>query len=138
MPMDSAKGLLILLSASVPQKQENHLENEDKAFCMMAQKGPSKVFLYYFSSMIYSNEDKWTIWINDERIQKEQLNQLDISITVKNDHIEIEKDGVLYTLFPDQTFDAKHGKIYNSDKRKTLKDDNFESEDLKQDTIDLK
>ena len=89
---------------------------------------------YYLSSIIYSNNKNWSIWLNEQIIKPAQIHQLShISIRrVSADKIEcsINNQEKIFILCPNQTLDLSNGNILSGDQRKSIlatpeEDDDF-------------
>jgi len=104
------------ISKTADELNHNHNDEQNRA--------PSIQGAYYLSSIIYSNNKKWSIWLNDQIINPTQMHQLShISIKrVSADKIEcqINHQEKIFILCPNQTLDLSNGNILNGDQRKSI------------------
>lgn len=91
---------------------------KENDICLMTEKKQPESHLFYFSALIYFDSNKWTLWINDEKIQPNQQCQLPFKINVQQNCVILTVDNKDYTLMPDQSFNLDDKKIINGDARK--------------------
>lgn len=79
--------------------------------------------MLYLSSIIFVNEDKWTLWINDKRISDHQNIPNNISIiTITSSHIlfNLKNDpSRQFQLNTNQTYMVQEQKVMDGDARKS-------------------
>ncbi|CAO4838410.1 MAG: hypothetical protein CNLJKLNK_00042 [Holosporales bacterium] len=102
-----------LLAQEHADMKESDLKEHD--LCLMQEKETES---YYLAGIIYFSNDKWTIWINDQKIQPDQKEQLPFCFRVLPDKITITHHDKTYTLMCDQTFFPQSQKILNGDQRR--------------------
>ena len=117
-----------LLDANKTTHKHNHDNDNEQNMT------PNIQGAYYLSSIIYTNNKNWSIWLNDQIIKPAQMHQLSyISLKrVSADKIEctINDQEKTFVLCPNQTLDLSNGHIVNGDQRKSIlavpeEDDDF-------------
>ncbi|CAO5679606.1 MAG: hypothetical protein NEHIOOID_01080 [Holosporales bacterium] len=101
-----------LLAQEHPDMKESDLKENN--LCLMQEKTTES---YYLAGIIYVSKDKWSIWINDQKIQPDQKDQIPFCFRVLPDKIIITHHEKTYTLMCDQTFFPHSQKILNGDQR---------------------
>lgn len=115
--MAATKIAFVMYSVSLIAQEQTEMKESDlkeQDLCLMQEK---KEESYYLAGVIYFSKDKWTIWINDQKIQADQKDQLPFSFEVFAEKILITFNGKTYALMCDQTFFPQTQKILNGDQR---------------------
>jgi hypothetical protein len=110
---------LNLMEETIKQSAQKLLKPEQEK----KREAATEPHIYYLSSIVYCDNDHWTIWLNDEQIVPVQKEHLSVDISVKSDSVSIKhKDtsDCLYLLRPHQTINLKTGAIYSGDQREKL------------------
>ena len=111
----------MMLSPSEENALEQVLSDSPNLQTSKTQQSDEDLMLY-LSSIIFVNEDKWTLWINDQRVSdhKNILNNISIT-TVTSSHIlfNLQKDpSRQFQLNANQTYMMQEQKIVDGDARK--------------------
>ncbi len=112
----------MMLSQSEETAVEKVLSYGSSPDTSKVQQGAESLMMY-LSSIIFVNEHKWTLWINDQRISDRQSMPDNISInTVTSSHIlfNLQSDpNRQFQLNADQTYIIHEQKIVDGDARKS-------------------
>ena len=112
----------MMLSPSEENAIEQVLSDSPNLQTSKTQQSDEELMLY-LSSIIFVNEDKWTLWINDQRVSDHKNIPNNISITtVTSSHIlfNLQNDpSRQFQLNADQTYMVQEQKIVDGDARKS-------------------
>lgn len=112
----------MMLSPSEENALEKALSDSPNLQTPKNQQNDEDLMLY-LSSIIFVNEDKWTLWINDQRVSDHKNIPSNISIiTVTSSHIlfNLQNDpSRQFQLNADQTYMVQEQKIVDGDARKS-------------------
>ena len=112
----------MMLSPSEENALEKVLSDSPNLQTSKTQQSDEDLMLY-LSSIIFVNEDKWTLWINDQRVSDHKNIPNNISITtVTSSHIlfNLQNDpSRQFQLDSNQTYMVQEQKIVDGDARKS-------------------
>lgn len=112
----------MMLSQSEASTVEQALSDVSSSNISKTQQSDEDLMLY-LSSIIFVNEDKWTLWINDQRISDHQSMPNNILInTITPSHIlfNLQNDPKhQFQLNTNQTYMIEEQKIVDGDARKS-------------------
>lgn len=112
----------MMLSPSEENALEKVLSDSPNLQTSKTQQSDEDLMLY-LSSIIFVNEDKWTLWINDQKVSDHKNIPNNISITtVTSSHIlfNLQNDpSRQFQLNANQTYMVQEQKIVDGDARKS-------------------
>jgi hypothetical protein len=114
----------VLENAAIVLKNKEQKNNDEK------KENGKDHSIYFLSSIVYFDENHWTIWLNDEKILPEQKKYLNIDLNVRKNAIEIKfkgDDKDYFLLMPNQTICLKNGKICSGDGREKFEKEEKEN-----------
>lgn len=74
----------------------------------------------YLSSLLYIDDDHWTVWVNEKPVrvgEEHDLHEFTL-ISVNKDRVSIDYGGQLVELKPHQTYRPDERRVLNGDKRR--------------------